>query len=179
MLTRHRYWGLTVTRQHWRDTFEGIGFVALICSLIFVGLQMRQDHRLAQAQNAADFDDTMIEYARVINANREVWMKGLEGADLTPTDEIAFETVAFAVWQKFFGIYDRSGLLDGRPQNEIARQLASELYIFPGLRRYFVARCDHHESMDFSRPFCRDVREQLSMLDNGTLRPPEGKLYVL
>ncbi len=165
-----------MTRQQW---LEAVGFVLLIASLMFVGLQLRQDHRLAQAQNAADFDDTMIEYARVINANREVWIKGLEGAELTPPDQVAFETVAFAVWQKFFGLYERSEFLDGRPQKDIARQLASELYIFPGLRRYFVARCEHGESMGFSRPFYRDVRGQLGKLDDGTLPPPEGKLYVL
>ena len=68
-----------MAREHWRDRLEAIGFVILIASLIFVGLQLRQDHTIARAQNSADFDDTMIEYARVINANREVWIKGLEG----------------------------------------------------------------------------------------------------
>ena len=170
---------LRITQEQWKSVFEAIGFVGLIASLIFVGLQIQQEHQIARAQNSADFDDTMIEYARVINANRQVWKKGLEGAELSPTDQIAFEVVAFAVWQKFFGIYQRTDLLGYRPRDEIARQLASELYIFPGLRRYFVARCEHGESMGFSRPFCRDVKGQLSKLDDGTLPPPEGKLYVL
>jgi hypothetical protein len=77
-----------MAQDQWRDILEAIGFVILIASLIFVGLQIRQDHGIAQAQNAADFDDTMIEYARVINANREVWIKGLEGAELSPVDAV-------------------------------------------------------------------------------------------
>ncbi len=168
-----------MTGEQRKNVFEAIGFVVLIASLIFVGLQIRQEHRLARAQNSADFDDTMIEYARVINANREVWKKGLKRAELSPTDQIAFEAVAFAVWQKFFGIYNRTDLLGYRSRDEIARQLASELYIFPGLRHFSVARCEHGESMGFSRPFCHDVREQLGRLDDGTPPPPEGKLYVL
>ena len=44
--------------------------------------------------------------------------------------------------------------------NGVARQFASELHIFPGLRGYFLARCGHHESMGFSRLFCRDVNER-------------------
>ena len=64
-----------MAREQWKDLVEAIGFVALIASLIFVGLQIRQDHKIARVENAADFDDTMIEYARVINANREVWIK--------------------------------------------------------------------------------------------------------
>jgi hypothetical protein len=168
-----------MTRQHLKDAIEAVGFVLLIASLIFVGLQIRQDHRIARAQNAADFDDTMIEYARVINANREVWIKGLEGAELSLVDQVTFEVVAFAVWQKFSGIHSRNDLLGGRGRDKVARQLASELYIFPGLRQYFLARCEHHESMGFLRSFCRDVKEQLGKLDDGTLPPPKGKLYVL
>ena len=141
-----------MNREQMKVLVEAMGFVALIASLIFVGLQIRQDHRIARVQNAADFDDTMIEYARVINANREVWIKGLAGADLSLADQVTFEAVAFAVWQKFLGIYNRNALLEEGQQFRVARQVASELYIFPGLRGYFVARCDHHESMGFSRP---------------------------
>jgi hypothetical protein len=86
-----------MAQDQWRNILEAIGFVILIASLIFVGLQIRQDHRIAQAQNAADFDDTMIEYARVINANREVWIKGLAGTELSPVDAVTFEVVAFTV----------------------------------------------------------------------------------
>ncbi len=86
-----------MARDQWKDVLEAIGFAALVASLIFVGLQIRQDHQIERLQNAADFDDTMIEYARVINANREVWIRGLEGAELSATDQVAFEAVSFAV----------------------------------------------------------------------------------
>ena len=167
-----------MNRDDWRDWIERIGIVAIIASLIFVGLQMRQDHQLALAQDSADFGDTMIEYARVINENREVWKRGLEGEELSPVDEITFEAVAYTVWQKFFGLYIRSGLLGYRPGSEIARQLAAELYTFPGLRRYFIARCVHGESIGFPRSFCDDVREQLGKFDDGSWQTPEEKLYV-
>ncbi len=101
-----------MSRGQWKDLLEAIGFLVLIASLIFVGLQVRQDHKIARAQDAADFDDTMIEYARFINANRDVWIRGLEGAELSTLDQVTFESVAFAVWQKFTGLYRRDGLLD-------------------------------------------------------------------
>ena len=168
-----------MTRGQWKDLAEVVGFIALIASLIFVGLQIRQDQDIARIQNAADFDDTMIEYARVINANLDCWIRGLEGGDLSLEDQVSFEVVAFAVWQKFLGLYNREDFFERARKSEVARQLASELYIFPGLRNYFLARCGHHESMGFVRPFCSDVKEQLDNLDDGTLPPPEGKLYVL
>ncbi len=168
-----------MSRDQWKDAVEAIGFVALIGSLIFVGLQIRQDHAIARAQNAADFDDTMIEYARVINANREVWIKGLEGAEMSVADQVTFESVAFAVWQKFSGLHGRSQLLGEGTGVQAARQIASELYIFPGLRNYFMARCKHRESMSQKISFCNDIRTQLDLLDDGTLPAPEGKLFVL
>jgi len=168
-----------MSRDQWKDAVEAIGFVVLICSLIFVGLQIRQDHTIARAQNAADFDDTMIEYSRVINANREVWIRGLEGAELSVADQVTFESVAFAVWQKFSGLHRRNRLLGEGTGVEAARQIASELYIFPGLRNYFLDRCAHRESMGQKISFCDDIRTQLDLLDDGKLPAPEGRLFVL
>jgi len=112
-------------REQLKDLLEAVGYFVLIASLIFVGLQIRQDHVIARAQDAADFDDTMIEYARVINANRDVWIRGLEGAELSPQDQVTFESVAFAVWQKFTGLYRRDKLLDQGSGLLAARQLAA------------------------------------------------------
>lgn len=166
-------------RAQWKEVLEFVGFLGLIASLIFVGLQIRQDNRIAQAQDAADFDDTMIEYARVINANREVWIQGLHGAELSPQDQVTFESVAFAVWQKFSGLYQRQILLEQQNGLSAARQLAAELFVFPGLRRYVLSRCQHRESIGQEISFCEDLRVQLKGYDEGTLPPPEGRLYVL
>ena len=168
-----------MSREQWRNLLEAIGFLVLIASLIFVGLQIRQDHTIAQAQNAADFDDTMIEYARVINANRDVWIRGLEGAELSLPDQVTFESVAFAVWQKFTGLYRRDRLLYQGSGILAARQLAGELFIYPGLRQYVLSRCRHRESVGQEISLCDDVRSQLKAFDDGTLPAPEGKLYVL
>ena len=168
-----------MSREQRRDLLEAIGFVVLIASLIFVGLQIRQEHTIARAQDAADFDDTMIEYARVINANRDVWIKGLEGAELSTQDQVTFESVAFAVWQKFTSIYRRDRLLFQGDGMLAARQFAAELYLYPGLRQYVLSRCRHRESIGQEIPLCDEVRTQLKRYDEGTLPAPEGKLYVL
>ena len=162
----------------WRQIAELIGIVAIVASLIFVGLQIRQEHTIALAQNAADFDDTMIEYARVINASREVWIRGLEGAELSPEDQVTFESVAFAVWQKFTGLYRRNRFLNQGSGMLAARQFAGELYTYPALRQYVLSRCRHRESIGQEIPLCDDVRIQLKAFDDGALSPPEGKSYI-
>jgi hypothetical protein len=171
--------GIDMNSSDWKDTAELIGIVAIVASLIFVGLQLRQDRQFALSENAADFDDTMIEYSTVIRENRQIWLRGLEGADLSLEDQVVFESVAFAVWQKFSGIYRRDQVLFETDGKMAARQLAGELYLYPGLRNYVLSRCRHRESIGQQIPFCDDIREQLEAFDDGTLSPPEGKLYVL
>ena len=162
----------------WKSVAEFVGIAAIVASLIFVGLQLRQDRQLALAENAADFDDTMIEYASVIRENREVWLRGLEGAELSPQDQVIFESLGFAVWQKFSGLYRQSQFLYQSSGTSAARQLAGEMYIFPGLRKYILSRCRHRESLGRRIQFCDDVRDQLTAFDDGTLSPPEGKLFI-
>ena len=41
-----------MTFENWRKLAETIGLMALVGSLIFVGLQMRQDHQIALAVTA-------------------------------------------------------------------------------------------------------------------------------
>ncbi len=165
--------------SHWKDTAELIGIAAIVASLIFVGLQLRQDRQFALSEYAADFNDTMIQYSSVIRENREIWLRGLEGSDLSLEDQVVFESVAFAVWQKFSGIYRQSQALYQTGGEMAARQLAGELYTYPGLRNYVLSRCRHRESIGQEISFCDDIREQLKAFDDGTLSPPEGKLYVL
>ena len=162
----------------WKSVAEFVGIAAIVASLIFVGLQLRQDRQLALAENAAEFDDTMIEYANVIRENREVWLRGLEGAELSPQDKVVFESLGFAVWQKFSGLYRQNRYLYQSSGLPVARQLAGEMYTFPGLREYVLSRCRHRESMGRRIQFCDDVREQLTAYDDGTLSPPEGKLFI-
>jgi len=165
-------------RFDWKTVAELVGIAAIVASLIFVGLQLRQDRQFALAEDAANFDDTMIEYASVIRENREVWLRGLDGAELSQEDQVVFESVAFAVWQKFSGIYRQSRFLYQTSGIMAARQLAGELYVYPGLRQYVLFRCRHRESIGQEISFCDDVRAQLKAFDDGTLSPPEGKLYV-
>ena len=165
-------------KVNWKSIAEFVGVAAIVASLIFVGVQLEQDRQLALAENAADFDDTMIEYASVIRENREVWLRGLEGAELSLPDQVVFESLGFAVWQKFTGLHRQSRYLYRSSGTSAARQLAGEMYIFPGLREYVLSRCKHRESVGQKIQLCHDVREQLSAFDDGVLSPPEGKLFI-
>lgn len=52
-----------MTRQHWRDWMEGTGYVAIVASLVFVGIETRNSTRQAelttQALEIASYQDLM------------------------------------------------------------------------------------------------------------------------
>ena len=159
---------------------ETIGIVSIIASLVFVGLQIRQDQTMNRFQAVADFDDTMFEYARIIGENPDLWRKGLRGDDLDESEEIRFQALAYLVEQKFSGIYQRASLVKtGRNQDGIARQFASNLFAFPGLRREFLGRCHRINSMGLEPAFCSHVEQILKLLDDGEISPAEGVHYIL
>lgn len=44
---------MSLKKLEWRNLFEAVGLVAIVLSLIFVALQIRQDHKLARSELGA------------------------------------------------------------------------------------------------------------------------------
>jgi hypothetical protein len=76
-----------------RDLAELIGVIAILASLIFVGLQMRQEQELFASENAISRLETVIELNNAIVANSEVWALGNRGEPLTETEFIEYERI--------------------------------------------------------------------------------------
>ncbi len=165
---------------NWKEIAELIGIAAIVASLVFVGLQLRQDQDIARYEGASDYYDTTIAYAGAIIENAGIWREGLEGLQFDdPNQEVKFQALAYMAHRKFAGIYSRDERIDGgRRQNAITRQFASELYTFPGLRRTFLSRCEKQYSMGLSPQFCIDVLEKLRLIDSGQISPPQGVHYI-
>ena len=83
-------------RVNWKSFFEGLGIFALVASLLFVGYQLRQDRQLAAAQVIVSADAVVIEWLASLSDNRDVWLRGLKGEELSEVDEMAFRAVAVA-----------------------------------------------------------------------------------
>ncbi len=77
----------------WKDYAELIGISAIVASLIFVGLQMRQDREIALASVQAAFMETLIAINNDINLNADIWNKGLAGGELSGSETIVFRNI--------------------------------------------------------------------------------------
>ena len=125
-------------RVSWKNLVEGLGLLALVASLLFVGFQLRQDRELAAAQVIVEGQSALNDLLMSISDNRDVWLRGLKGEELSAADEVAFRAVSAAVYRRHLGLHQRLRLLGfGNPEN-IAQQYAFDLYQYPSLRRLFM-----------------------------------------
>lgn len=95
-------------REHWKYWFEGTGIVAIVASLVFVGLQLKQSRDFAGAEGSSQLFLDQIEWVNLVNANREVWIRGNKGEDLSELEMSAYRdlfrtrsSMAFFQYRKY------------------------------------------------------------------------------
>ena len=164
----------------WKAIAESIGVAAIVGSLIFVGVQLRQDQRIAEAQIYADSNLISIELANLVNENRDVWMRGLVGEELDEVDEVTFQNVYMAIQLAYGGIWQRANRLSTRSPEGVARQFAYLLYVYPGFRRVWESRSTFERERNAAYGgqfpafnFAPKVREFVEELDSGRASIPE------
>ena len=77
-------------RTNWKDIAELIGITAIVASLIFVGLEMRQTRALAMAetyQSRTDSEMFLFSYMSQPDLRR-IWLKTFDDEALTADDEV-------------------------------------------------------------------------------------------
>lgn len=79
-------------KYEFKDVAELVGIAAIVASLIFVGLQMKQSQALADAENRLSYSSNRVDLINAINEHVDVWVKGNAGESLTTPEEEAIYT---------------------------------------------------------------------------------------
>ena len=166
--------------ENWKDIAELIGIAAIVASLIFVGLQLKQDRNIATAERWSYNDQRAASLSGLVTANRDLWVKGLKGEELSEVDQAAFQSIGVAVIQRHENEMRRAVTLSyvDRP-GLIAKTLAYRLYQYPGLRRVYRVYFDERrmEAAAFGRSpnftFRAEVEGALAELDRSSPPMPE------
>ncbi len=66
----------------WKDVAELIGIGAIVVSLVFVGLQLRQEHDIARAQLILEYAATGLDYRIALAEYSDLIVKGNSGVQL-------------------------------------------------------------------------------------------------
>jgi hypothetical protein len=118
----------------WRDSAELIGIAAIVASLIFVGLQLRQEQRIAVVELNQNSTAINTEYQIAIASIADTWVKANNGEVLSESETLAIERIVMAGYRMAAtDTFERRRL--GNAGLVSTRFFALWLFQNPGVRR--------------------------------------------
>ena len=170
----------------WKSTAELVGIAAIVASLIFVGLQMRLEADIAEVQAYTESAALTTSQTEILAEYRDLWIRGLNGEELDPVEQSTFASLAWAVYQRQVSVWQRRVRLDAGNPNTWVDRFAYQIYIYPGLRRYWdqlllnrsgmLDALGHNES---TTSFPASVQRALAILDERQPPIPKYRDYVI
>jgi len=157
--------------KHWKDLFDVIGFVAIVASLIFVGMELRQSRAIAIGDGNLSNAEVQIETNNAINAYAAIWISGNKGETLSDQDSVIFRNLVKNKAIHAFMEYARLNQLDF---NEAAESINAQFSIFlfenPGARQIWLQQEEFLEERfqlsDTAGPaWKRSIQANLARLD--------------
>ena len=140
----NRLGGIDLKGANWKDTVELVGIGAIVASLIFVGLQMRQEQEIARAQALGDYIAGRIDYLLGMTEYSEILVKANSGAQLDTVEEHALRNlVQLAEDHAFLEVLRQSQLGGDLKTAELT--FVSFLYRNPAARTTWLQIADDME----------------------------------
>jgi hypothetical protein len=171
---------------NWKDIAELAGITAIVLSLIFVGLQLRQYQQLATEELVNFSNERQNAIRELIVANAEVWHKACAGEPLAPVSRVIAGKIYDAWTDHVVGEYFLR--LTGVRQSESARETIIEEYaaqhwIYPGLKELAMSRDDwdngavkaDDNDKVFRETFFGGIQRRLDELEASDIEP-EGDI---
>ena len=135
--------------KKFNEVAELVGIVAIVASLVFVGLQMQQSQRIALAEIEATRASTAIEMASLISDNAEVWARGIADEELDHSEAVIFRNIVSTFAEKNYAMQKQFRLLGNDPfADDVVHKFAAYLHDRPGARRGWT---EHEASLKNSR----------------------------
>lgn len=79
-----------MTNSKLHDWGQAIGLFAVVASLVFVGLEVRQSSDAAQEDSILNDLHAMIGVEELVTANPGIWLRGCQGELLDPEEQMVF-----------------------------------------------------------------------------------------
>ena len=120
---------------------ELVGIVALIASLVFVGMEIRQSQLIALTEVDAANSIASIELASLINDSSDVWGRGIAGEDLDDAETETFRNIIIALSDRNWAMQHQLRMLgDDENADTIVHDFAAFLHQRPGARSVWSKR---------------------------------------
>jgi hypothetical protein len=161
-----------VERISWRNIAELVGIAAIVASLIFVGLELRQSQQIARIDAANIRAGWVLENRTEVNDHAEIWAKGNAGSDLTDTESVIYSNLIRSMHTNNRFTWAREQRIGITGANYAAHELAWFLHKNPAALREWNAQVSDRNEMTkalmpdvFIRSFSDIVRADLDKLE--------------
>ena len=118
------------------DWMQVIGIFAVVASLVFVGLQMKQAQEIATVELLNDAGSAARETAALLTDNADSWYAGCSGDELSGEDQLRFAhthkaltLIAYTTWRRYAHTDITS--VDGQ---SVINAYAANMHRYPGFR---------------------------------------------
>lgn len=156
----------------WKDGAELVGIVAIVASLIFVGLEMRQAQVIATSERTVNMLLADIETRRPIYEFPDVWARGNAGEELNRSEAVIYTALIRDINAYAFQRRYSASLVDDQSSYDAASwDMAGFLYENPGARREWESLRDMyrrhrepHTSGEYRSSFEEAIRADLEVL---------------
>ena len=120
----------------WKSLAETLGIAAIVASLIFVGLQMRQSQVIAIAETYMSILSSEIEVRNAVSEHAILWSKANSGAELDEAETVIFGNLVANLSSETHRSMNQLRRLDhiGAARNQV-HNFASFLYQNPAARQ--------------------------------------------
>ena len=122
-------------KSNWKDTAELIGILAIVVSLVFVGMQIMQSQTIATAERFDMTVNNRLFKNDLIIQHSDLLAKANSGEPLSESERISITHLIDSLWSEAFFSFRANQILDA-PGEAGARIVFSRfLYQNPGARR--------------------------------------------
>ena len=153
--------------MNWRELAELVGVLAIVASLVFVGLEMRQSREIAIGEGNLANAAIQMERNNAIIENSDVWVRGNSAEYLNDAESVVFEYLVRNAHIHAFMEHQRLQRLDfGQAATSVAMQFSLFLFQNPGAREVWI-RIEASATPQTSprADWIRQVRSNLAKLD--------------
>ena len=127
--------------RNFREFAELLGIAAIVASLVFVGLQIRQSDQMARAEIQAAFGMMSIELAALINDHSDVWVQGNAQEVMSDADAAVFENLVIALNDSTWSNFQQTLQIEGEESAiTFLHDFSLFLYHHPGARQAWSRR---------------------------------------
>ena len=127
---------MTMQYRNWKDIAEFVGIVAIVASLIFVGMQMRQDQLIAVSEALSESVNAESNSRLGFNQYADLVVKSNNGGDLDDSELFILKNLIATEIDRVFIQFLRDVAL-GQANNSHELRLTAFLHGNPGLRAVF------------------------------------------